>query len=448
MREVSAVQRSEQRSMKKMSAKLFAAVMSLIISIVIGVSVTYAWMTLSTSPTVGGAAISIGGNPSIMLAPDLTKTVDGETVHYPGAFGETLTFTGEEYAYLTNLSGLTPVSTADGVNWFSPKYDGVTGELQGYSLFDVDTTLSKANVTGSGRGGYVYVDFWVVAPGSDYKVRVSSDVNSSRRGDAGQREGSSLLELPPVVENETSPSGFSLGEPAGNIDTVARVGFLVNSDGASASTVNTYLNSANYDQRYNKLVGRYQEKGSSPVVNASNTFTIYEPNATRHVTGDLVQGAYYVTKPLGYENNTVAEVDISPERLTVQSASSWRAGSGSTLIDELFQASSGLTASEAHERLIGLVRTQGISLVSTGDFFRTTQTLMTNAGASGYLSPESVSTLLTAGATDDVYIVQLEKNAPQRIRMFIWLEGQDADCVASGASGADFALTLELAGAE
>ena len=433
--------------MKKMSAKLFAAVMSLIISIVIGVSVTYAWMTLSTSPTVGGAAISIGGNPSIMLAPDVTETVGGETVHYPGEFDYTLTFSSSVYSYLGNLSGLTPVSTADGINWFIPKYDSTTGELEGYSHFDVDTTLSKANVT-DGHGGYVYVDFWIVAPGADYKVRVSTDVNASRRTGTGQHEGSSLLELPPVVENETSPSGFSLGEPAGNIDTVARVGFLVNSDGASASTVNTYLNSENYDQRYNKLVGRYQEKGSSPVVNASNTFTIYEPNATRHVTGDLVQGAYYVTKPLGYENNTVAEVDISPERLTVQSASSWRAGSGSTLIDELFQASSGLTASEAHERLIGLVRTQGISLVSTGDFFRTTQTLMTNAGASGYLSPESVSTLLTAGATDDVYIVQLEKNAPQRIRMFIWLEGQDADCVASGASGADFALTLELAGAE
>ncbi len=122
------------------------------------------------------------------------------------------------------------------------------------------------------------------------------------------------------------------------------------------------------------------------------------------------------------------------------------------MIDELFQTDAvgvqGLTSTVAAGRLKDLVAAQGISLATTGDFFRTTQTLVTNAGASGYLSPDGVANLLRAGATDDVYIAQLAKNKPQRIRMFIWLEGQDVDCVASGAEGADFALTLELAGAE
>ena len=73
--------------------------------------------------------------------------------------------------------------------------------------------------------------------------------------------------------------------------------------------------------------------------------------------------------------------------------------------------------------------------------------VINNAGDDGYLPAAEVENLLTSGATDDVYITELEKNAPQRIRMFIWLEGQDADCVASGAGATYFALNLELAGA-
>ena len=440
-----------QRSMKRMSAKLFAAVMTLIIAIVIGVSVTYAWMTLSTSPSVSGATITIGGNPKVMLAPDLTATEPGEIIHYPGAFDDTLTFSSSGYSYLSALSGLTPVSTSDGVNWFIPRYNNVTGELKSFSEFEVDTTLSKANVTGAARGGYVYVDFWVVAPDSDYELRVSADVNATR-GASGQHEGSSLLELPPVTADGNAPSGFSLGTGTGNIDTVARVGFLVNSGGASASSVTTYEASAGYDSRFKRLVGRYQEPGESPVSNASNTFTIYEPNATKHVAAGLTDGAYYATNPIGYdENDAVVPVDVS-DRLTVQSASSWRAGTSERMIDEYFQTDvvgvPGLNANVAAGRLRDLVASQGIALVTAGEFFRSTETLITNAGVSGYLAPEGVANLLTAGATDDVYIVRLEKNTPQRIRMFIWLEGQDVDCVASGAGGADFALTLELAGAD
>jgi len=39
----------------------------------------------------------------------------------------------------------------------------------------------------------------------------------------------------------------------------------------------------------------------------------------------------------------------------------------------------------------------------------------------------------------------LEKNIPQRIRMFIWLEGQDPDCIGF-ADSVPFAIGLELAG--
>ncbi len=434
------------RSMKKMSAKLFAAVMTLIIAIVIAVSVTYAWMTLSTSPSVSGATIKIGGGTNILLAPDVTKTMDGVTVHYPGAFTDTLTFDSEAYAYLSDLAGLTPVSTADGVNWFFPKYDAATGEIKDFALFDVDDTLSKANVTGNRSGGYVYIDFWAVAPGSDYKLRVSTDTKATRgSADSEFYDGSSLLEIPSVVSN--GEGGWRLGETKGNIDTVARVGFLVNSGSAEAKSVTGYVYSADYDARFKKLVGRYQEPGDAAAVNADNKFTIYEPNGTRHTDGE--QGCYRVTNPIGYDALGNASPSDVSDRLTVQSASGWKRGAGEgRMIDEVFSGVAGeKTEDEARETLKAFIESESINYIQTGVFFRSTETLINNAGDDGYLPAAEVENLLTSGATDDVYITELEKNAPQRIRMFIWLEGQDADCVASGAGATYFALNLELAGA-
>ena len=51
----------------------------------------------------------------------------------------------------------------------------------------------------------------------------------------------------------------------------------------------------------------------------------------------------------------------------------------------------------------------------------------------------------TAGATDDVIIVDLQKDVPQRIRMFVWVEGQDVDCT-NVLADAGLMINLELAG--
>ena len=55
-----------------------------------------------------------------------------------------------------------------------------------------------------------------------------------------------------------------------------------------------------------------------------------------------------------------------------------------------------------------------------------------------------MGSLKLSGATESTAIVRLEKNVPQRIRMFVWIEGQDVDC--TGAEAVDFAISVELAG--
>ena len=85
---------------------------------------------------------------------------------------------------------------------------------------------------------------------------------------------------------------------------------------------------------------------------------------------------------------------------------------------------------------------QASPYVTNGQFFKNTADIYTYNGS---ITPEQLAQLDMQGATEDVYIIRLEKGVPQRIRMFIWLEGQDVDCV-NAVSTSSVLLNLELAG--
>ena len=165
--------------MDKALIKLIAAGLSLTLAATVAIMSTYAWFTLSTSPEVGGATVVIGGSNTIMLAPNISTTIYAEeagqnvSVNYPGAFSDTLVFNSQNGYDLSEIGGLAPVSTADGVNWIIPIYN--TGKGDNYVL---DTTLSYANQTPlqmsqkQEQGNYVYLDFWVYSPVADWKWKI------------------------------------------------------------------------------------------------------------------------------------------------------------------------------------------------------------------------------------------------------------------------------------
>ena len=422
-----------QLQTKKLFVKLMLAALSLIIVVTMTVSVSYAWLTLSKNPSVSGAQIAISGGNTILLAPDIKTTGEnGETVHYPGAFSDSLTFSGDTYAYLSNLAGLRPISTADGVYWIAPTSD---------NEYMIDGSLANANLTASNRdGSYIYVDFWVVSPGSEYYLRVSTDARS--------HQGSSLVDIPKATADESALTGFRFGETNGKMSSSVRVGFLANNDAAKDEDTLEYSRSSGYETRYSKLVGSYQEPGETPSAAASNRFTIYEPDGTRHAADNAEQGSYVETKPYAYNaaNNTVYEADIR-DKLTVQTSSAWRND-----IDQVFQTGisgkTDITEENAVQRFLNdYLQWQITPYVTTGSFFTRTSTLYRNM-TGGVVSADAVgSNLTTSGATDDVYITMLQRNTPQRIRMFIWVEGQDIDCADSNSEQGSFVLNLELAGA-
>lgn len=408
--------------MKNIYLKLASSVLSILMALTMMVGATFAWFTFSTSPEVGGMSVSIGGGRTIMLAPDIRETVETEggesvTVHYPGEFGSVLTFAEHEesYGYLKEVSGLSPVSTADGKYWMLPAYEEETGALKRFSEFCVDDKLEYANGTEEQKGSYVYLDFWIVSPGSEFEVRVSTDVKSNL--------GSYLVELP--ISEDSSNGTLDLTSIPGMVGATARIGFLVNTEEVSDETMTCYEASQAHVRQYRNLVGNYQEKGQK--ISGEYQFSIYEPNGTIHPSEGLEEGTYLITRPLLYNPymDAISEEDVS-DRLMVQEPNTW--------------TTSSLLSTDYEQGRIS-------AYVKSGDFYTNTERLY-GATEAGVVTEAALEQLTLAGAVDDVMITRLSPNVPQRIRMFIWLEGQDADCRnVESVEASALALNLELAGA-
>lgn len=433
--------------MRKIYVKLASSLVAVLMAFTMVIGVSYAWLTLSNNPAVNGIQVAIGGGNTILLAADMTQTVTDEygrevVVHYPGTFGNTLNLSQyDTYDYLGELAGLTPVSTADGIHWIMPAYDEKTGTLQPRSEFTVDSTRTYANATENSEGTYAYFDFWVVSPGAEYALRVATDTKES--------VGSFLIELPKAEE---TAEGLALGTPVGYVASTARVGFLVNQQHSDTATMNAYTQSSGYDSRFKSLLGVYQEQGNYEV---PGEFTIYEPNANLHPVLEAVDGGYMVTHPLSYNEMTgeITETSVS-DRVTAQECSTWRVLYGERWIDEIFQASlvgrETMGSKEATAKFYyDYLQGQVAPYVAAGRFVTSTGALYASAEANGngIVMPDAFDAVELTGATEDVTITQLQRNVPQRIRVFIWLEGQDLDCSnADTVSASSFALGLELSG--
>lgn len=441
--------------MKKIFIKLIAITLSTAITLIVVVAASYAWLNMSTAPSVAGLQISIGAKNTILVAPDVTQTVDGETVHYPGMFSDTLNFSKVGgYDYLREIVDMTPVSTADGIHWYFPGL-AESGEQASQDEYLLDNTLKFGNATelpddNSVQGGYAYLDFWVVSP-TPCRLRVSAG-----KGDGG----SYLVSLPQPTADEDG--GYTLDTSTLQTASCARVGFLANDETITDQSMNRYVQSGNYREQYRYLKGIYQEKGTEWNCYPAR-FTIYEPNADRHKQSGVYtlsrdgleyilcpDGSYINTLPIGNVNGVAQPVDVS-QHTTVQKATDWLSSAdGDSQLEQMFQAYlrgshtaeiAGM-ADEFYREYLGY---QCGTLLNKGAFIKRSEDLMGAADDNGIVQPQLLAGLSTAGATDDVVIIDLEKNVPQRIRMFVWIEGRDADC-ANIKAGGGLLLNLELAG--
>lgn len=416
--------------------KILASALLIVLSLSMLVMVTFAWYVMSTAPEVSGMQIKIGSD-TIRVAPDC-KDESGQ--HYPGAFQGVLET--DTKAIPEDFWGLIPVSTADGKHWFSATYESLeNGGDQKTDEYLEDTTLSSANLTARPKSGgnYLYLDFWVVAP-KDYDLRVSTATQGS--GQSG-----SYVKVFPQVKMDAARN-YSLDETQRQAESSLRIGFLVNEDVVSGES---YKNSTNHDSAYKILKGEYQKPGEA-LPTSQTSFTIYEPNCDWHADTES-NGHYNQTLPLAWKGGKVQPVTLESvqTKLAAQTSATWtRTDDGTqTKLSQALQTAMleakvtkrGVTdAQSAGEYLLNQhLKGQLSGYITSGQFIENTGTLKDGT------SLTDMTDMDKAGATTDAVIVSLKKNVPQRIRMFVWLEGQDIDCT-NEAALKTLLLNLELAG--
>ena len=418
------------------TAKLFSAVMLMLVSITMIVCTSFAWLTLSDSPALSGIKITIGVDTSIKIAQNINEVVDGIEVNYPSKFVSTATLE-------TPDALLSPVSTADGINWFIPIYDEKGQIIEGESIFLLDDTSMYHN---SKDGGYISLDFWLVSPLDECYVRICSGTDNET--------GTYVVQLPESIKSFTNDSGYVLNDNYATLSSSARVGFLVNDeDITSNEDIIAYANSRNYEKVYRSLKGVYNDT-------SSKDFAIFEPNGLIHpneghaviYTDDgfnsvmLRNGEYWITNPIGIDDEgIIGPVDIR-DRLIVQTESGWaKAEDGSLIINEMYQAYLYLSDDPSLEDFYeNTIHNSFVQYVYAGNLIKNSWELYMGSNLN-YATKDEVFMMSKTNAVVPNEIVKLEKNVPQRVRMFVWIEGQDVDCNASLADEV-IAIRLELAG--
>lgn len=371
--------------------KITAAVLLVLAAASLVGAATYAWHILSVAPEAGGMQITIGAAKVIQVAPDVTAA-DGS--HAPGTFGDTLDITKDaNYDYLNGLAGLTPVSTADGVHWYLPQYGNAADGTEGPTAFTEEQNLAHANLpaeqaAAAQEGSYYYMDFWVSAP-EDFNLRLAGDSKSA---------GSYALTLP--LPQKSAEGVWALDYNAGlAAQKCLRLGFLTGLDGSEGTS-----------------------------------FLIYEPNGTDG-------GTYTVTTP----QTGAGETGDVRDRLTVQQPSQWKQNSRESLDYAFAQFVKDADTDLLNKDALAVARqfyTKALGgqyrpYVTSGQFYQHAADLYGGDAAS---AP-------TSGAATDGVILRLKANQRQRIRLFVWLEGQDADCI-NDAQNALLGIHLELAGSD
>lgn len=450
--------------MKKTLMKLCAIAVLAVISLVVVVASTFAWYSMSGAPEVGGIQLKIGGSGTIQIAADMAVVTADGVMHYPGTFSDSLDFSRHTgYAYLQDVVGLSPVSTADGVHWYFPTYyeddkgefAGLQGSLRPLSDFMLDDSYRFANLSAlpdddSLIGSYVMVDFWVKAP-MDCSLRVSY-------GDADS--GSYAVSMPYPAQN--SEGNMAMGDPDEALSAAVRVGFLADTRTQTDGSMDAYMLSHSFDKTVEYLRGVYRESGEN-WDGMLPQFTIYEPNGTYHSGEDAYtltenglnyrtyeDGSYVKTYPVGYVDGQAQPVDVT-DRTTVQTATEWLSYNNALLIQQMFETfMMGESPDTDPDLLFDKFCSQYLGYrcdpyIEKGSFIKNTASLEQACDSDGVVSSANVSKLQTAGATDDVVIVDLQRDVPQRIRMFVWVEGQDVDC-SNVLADAGLMIHLELAG--
>lgn len=397
--------------MKQLKLKIMMACAGILLGVIMLASASYAWLTVSVTPEIQRLVISV--TPSGQEYPFELSIDYGEKLKANQADQATWTTELHLDDVVKNYT-LQPISTVDGIHWYLPKYSA-DGNVKGFWEADLAKCANKAN---SSDNYLVYVDVWVRTRDKDPQEMLLSNPVSTTAGeeyyanyvlwnpkwdaDTGQwlqNDAMTTVRIgfmyTPLDEkgNPAGSSSFSIYEPNGNMRSSRFAEYL-----ATLKT-DTSIDEEELDQ----LTGRiYSYTGGT--------------NYTAKQYDETFTDQYYSTLAPKYVSDGVYElVDVTQllkNNLIVQTKSSWNTA-----------------------RLSPSAKINSDAIGTIGNFCRVE--VDESGKATGTLTP-----IDTNGRRE---MTTVTKGTIQKMRIYIWLEGQDIDCWNQTADGNIYA-NLEFLG--
>ncbi len=407
----------------KLNQKLLITGICLLLSVVLLVGASFAWFTVSTSPEISGMQVRLFTDQALLVSAD-----------------------GKEYSQYIDLSEqfkyyapLKPISTINGRDWFIASYKD-DGSLDELSAFRRDSNLENANVmvyskTGEGenavytpltgdeytkaneKGYYVWCEFWLKTE-LDEGCQVTLSAPDRDKGNIEDWEKEQNVYGSYVLANYGVNEETQEAYMDTNAQNAMRVGFLT----GEANAERFVIYEPNADKRSSISQKPDSKEGSYIIDFALEENTDYTETGDEPKYLNYQDNQYIPTKPIGSSNGTISAMQIQSENLIIQKAGSWNDEELQNAINEGESPNSG-------------------DVAEFGRFVRYSNTL-NNGSVTTF--PENDTGTDLASTT---MVVDLEKDTPQKVTMFIWIEGQDADCWNDIASGS-FVVNLEFAAQE
>lgn len=388
--------------MRRINSKLIMSVCGILLGVTMLVTASYAWLTVSVKPELRGLVIQIIPNG---------KEIPFEfSINYDGTDPDSATWTTELHLdELTEEMVLRPISTVDGVNWYLPRYSAA-GDVNGFWKADLDYCANAD----PDSNYLVYADVWVRTRNENLDQEMVLSKPSLKQGGGYN-----------IMASEKFYGSYALWEPMKKDgawvenDAMAslRVGLLFTEEGSNSGS-GFYIYEPNADMRSTDFVSwlagtpdadqmkdleyTYTQEDSGQAAN------IVEEYETRYKPEDK-PGKYYPTwvpKSTGGDNWTLVNVNETlGNRVIAQKTSKWN-------MDKL-------TENNLDSEAIGTIGA------------------LCKVKADGSLEEMATSNTMTT----------VEYETIQKMRIFIWLEGQDVDCWNQIAEG-NLYVNLEFMGRE
>ena len=409
--------------MTKINLKLLGALGMLLLSVTMIVVGTFAWFTIGTEAT---AAITLTFDPdkypfevSVDYDPENPEdpdTVWAKELNVSALLANMNADPADETQTAADMAAapLRPVSTADLVNWYSASYDA-SGNVRGFSLESLDAIANQPRVTrfdsnlgknvDMGNNHLIYFDMWVRAMNEDetygLKLQTAKANDDGTYGDKMVDEtvyGTYVLEAPiwDATANDGKGGYVFLHSDAGSALNSARIGFAAMNDDGTIE--NWFIYEPNADQHESSVGAGAGEADGEAI------YRLYEHYEDEDDPGTHVKG--YAPASTGETADTYvptpdgSEYTMTRQPTIRQAHSSWNT-----------EAIAELDEGELDSRCIAQL----------GQF------------------------LFGEGQSEaDLVLTDITYGTPKRIRVFIWIEGQDVDCwnqIMGGAIFANFEFT-------